>query len=194
MNAPSEQQEASQERPLRTASCRWLTAPLLLALATGCEPDPVATDLDSWYYGLSAVLVENTSLAVKVQDFAASVMESRRAGKLSPEKVAGHYEDEILPLARTVTEHSDGVRPQTEEFQLMHDGLAEVWNGRVEAYSAVVAGWKDADLEAISEASARCEELRIEESLWFEQTNPLLAERGYRFEQFPRTVPTRPSN
>jgi hypothetical protein len=194
MSAQSDQPAASPKPSLRTASRRWLAAPLVLALATGCEPDPVATDLDSWYYGLSAVLVENTSLAVKVQDFAASVMESRRSGKLSPEKVAEHYEDEILPLARTVAEHADDVRPQTEEFQVMHDGLAVVWSGRVDAYSAVVSGWEDANVDGITEAATKCEELRIAEAMWFEQTNPLLKERGYRFEQFPRSVPTRPSN
>ena len=166
---------------------------VFVGLATGCEPDPVATDLDNWYYGLSAVLVENTSLAVKVQDFAAEVMASRRSGELSPKKVAGHYRDSILPLASTVAEHANDVRPQTEEFQAMHDELAAIWTGRVEAYGAVVSAWDDANLEGISEASARCEELRIAESVWFEATNPLLAERGYRFDEFPRNVPTRPT-
>jgi len=184
----------SRSTPQEARRHLLVVAPLALALSTGCTPDPVTSDLDSWYYGLSAVLVENTTLAVKVQDFAAAVMESRRSGKLSPKKVAGHYDDNILPLARTVAEHAGDVRPQEAEFQTMHDELAIIWTGRVEAYSAVVSAWEDSDLDSITEASSKCEALRIAESMWFETTNPQLADRGYRFDEFPRSVPARPSN
>ena len=81
-----------------------------------------------------------------------------------------------------------------EEFQVMHDELAGIWSGRVEAYGSVVSAWEDADLEGISDAALKCEELRIAESMWFENTNPKLSERGYRFDEFPRSVPARPSN
>ncbi|HCH61393.1 MAG: hypothetical protein CL927_03865 [Deltaproteobacteria bacterium] len=161
---------------------------------SGCEPDPIATDLDVWYYGLSAVLVENASLAHQIQDFAADVHKAREKGPVSAEKTAKTLKENILPLAQTVAEHAVDVRPQTAEFQAMHDGLTTVWTERAEAYDGILTAWDGADAAALEAGMAKVGDLRIAESIWFQRTNAALAPKGYRFEEFPRSVPNRPSN
>lgn len=165
-----------------------------LALSlVGCEPDPAATDLDDWYYGLSGVLVENTGLARDIQDFAAEITKARKAGKVSAKKTAGRLEKKILPTARTVAEHAGAVRPQTAELQAMHDELATIWTDRADTYEAIVAAWESEDAEAVESGLSTVRDLRIAESFWFPRTNAVLEPKGYQFQEFPQSVPARPA-
>lgn len=171
-----------------------LVAAGLVVLGTGCEPDPVATDLDNWYYGLGAVLVENASLAHQIQDFAADIHKTREKGPVSAKKTAKSLGDTIVPLARTVAEHAADVRPQTEAFQAMHDDLATVWTQRAATYEGILQAWNDADAEKLGAGMEKVSDLRVAESIWFQRTNEALAPMGYRFEEFPRAAPSRPAN
>ena len=184
----------SAMRPSSTSPRASHLCALVVVFGSGCEPDPVAADLDAWYYGLSAVLVENASLAHQIQDFAADVHKAREKGPVSAEKTAKTIKDTILPLARTVAEHAGDVRPETADFQSMHDDLATVWSARAETYGGILTAWDDADAEALAAGMERVGDLRIAESVWFQRTNEALAPKGYRFEEFPRTVPSRPTD
>jgi hypothetical protein len=181
--------------PLRSGKPRWsvASAAAVVVLATGCQADPIATDLDNWYYDLGAVLVENASLAHSIQEFAADIHKAREEGKVSAKKTADNIEKSILPLARTVTEHAATARPQTAEFQGMHDELATIWTDRADTYDGLLKAWADADAEKLSAGMETVRDLRIAESLWFVRTNEALEPKGYRFEEFPKTAPVRPT-
>lgn len=170
---------------------------LLLAVipvtTLACQPDPVATDLDSWYYGLSAVLVENTTLAHDIQEFAADISKARKDGKVSAKKTAKSIRKTIAPAARTVAEHAADVRPQTAEYQVMHDELATIWTERADTYDSILTAWDDGDGDGIQTGMDRVRDLRIAESFWFTRTNAVLEPKGYRFEEFPQTVPVPPT-
>jgi len=168
--------------------------PLLASATIGCTPDPVATDLDSWYYGLSAVLVENASLAHEVQEFAADIIKARSAGKVSAEKTAKNLRKTILPAAQQVSEHAGAVRPLTPEYQALHDELAAVWSDRAEAYGNILVAWDEADADALKTGMDRVGDLRIAESFWFPRVNAVVEPKGYRFEEFPKTAPTPPTD
>jgi hypothetical protein len=177
-------------------SAGWLraSAVALVLVGTGCEADPIATDLDNWYYGLSAVLVENASLAHKIQELAAEVNKDREKDKVSAKDTAGKLTASIVPLAQLVAEHAADVRPQTAEFQGMHDNLASLWTDRAESYAGILAAWETADADALATGTATVRDIRIAEAFWFTRTNEVLEPKGYRFEEFPRSAPTRASN
>ena len=165
----------------------------LVLLATGCEADPVATDLDNWYYGLSTVLVENVTLANEIQDLAAKTNKDREKDGVSAKDTARKLNEVIVPLARTVSEHAADVRPMTTEYQSMHDALATIWTDRADTYEGILKAWETADADALATGMDKVREIRIAESFWFTRTNEVLAPKGYRFEEFPRSAPKRPT-
>ena len=177
-------------------SAGWLRASTasLVLLGTGCEADPVATDLDNWYYGLSAVLVENASLAHKIQELAAEVNKDREKDKVSAKDTASKLNDSIVPLAHKVAEHATDVRPQTADFQAMHDDLNTLWTDRADSYEGILKAWEAADSDALAAGMDKVRDIRIAESFWFTRTNEVLEPKGYRFEEFPRSAPERPTD
>ncbi len=179
--------EAAANRAARRAMCGFA-----LSLAVGCQPDPVATDLDNWYYGIGAVMVENTALAVKFQDFAAEIKSTKKKGKLSPKAVASHLKDNLLPLAVTISEHADSVRPSLPEHQELHDSLATIWTDRRDTYANIIEAWNNDNPGDLTAAMVHCQELRISEGMWFESANAVLEPKGYHFDEYAVKPPKRP--
>lgn len=177
-------------RPLRSS----VLALVGMAATTGCQPDPIAADLDAWYYGMSAVLVENAALAHDIQEFAADITKARKAGKVSAKKTAKNIGKSIVPTAQQVAAHAADVRPTTPEYQALHDELAAVWTERAEAYEGILTAWDDADSDALATGMQQVRDLRISEAVWFPRANAVIEPKGYRFEEFPQSVPTPPAD
>ncbi len=154
-----------------------------LFLATGCQSDPVRADAVAWHAGLSSLMAENTSLAFEFQDLAVKV--KTKNSKVKAEDIADLLGGPLVQTAEELAGRVPASRPETPEFQALHDELGDIWTERAQTYGKVVAAWKKQDREAILKIGEKNLENKLAEDWFLVRTNEALEPHRLRIELYP---------
>jgi hypothetical protein len=160
--------------------------PLLIALLTGCGPDPVQDDVAEYHAAMQPLVARNLLLARGFLDIASQVKKNTTDGA----GIAARMDAELTPLADLLQQQAAALTPATAQLGDTHAILVHAWTERAGSYHALSSAWASGDPAAFDAARRRNLQAKLEEERYFQSVNAVFAPYGLELDQYPELLAT----